>query len=183
MVRWLLVGAMVCVAGAASAAVTVLGNGIAKACYDAAKYEMNPSQGVKTCNTALESEPLSARDRAATLTNRGILRLRLNDPGHALADFDKSISVVPDLGQTYINRSAALVQLKRHNEAVEAATKALSLTNEDAHAAYFNRAMAYEKLGNLEAAYYDLKASLAAKPDFVAAQNELARYSVQKVSG
>ena len=180
MIRWLLVAAMVCVAGAASAAVTVLGNGIARACYEAAKFEVNPATGLKTCNDALAQEPLNSRDRAATYTNRGILRLRQNEINRALADFDRSIGLEPELGQTYINRAAALVQLDRYQEAVDAASKALELTNEDVHAAYFNRAMAYEELGQVENAYHDLQAALAAKPDFEDAQREIARYSVSK---
>jgi tetratricopeptide (TPR) repeat protein len=182
--RWLLAGVMVCAAAtAASGAVTVLGNGIARSCYEAAKFGITPKDGVKVCTTALQNEPLNVRDRAATYTNRGILRLRLQQAEIALADFNKAVSLKPDLGQTYINRSAALVQLKRHQEAVDDASKALELSTDDAHAAYFNRAMAYESMGNLEAAYNDLQAALVAKPDFADAHRELQRYSVKRVSG
>lgn len=182
MLRWLLVGATFCVmtaTSAANAATTVVGNGVAKDCYRAAKMETSPRAGVRMCDLALDSEPLNLRDRAATLNNRGILLLRLKATDKALEDFDRALDLKPELSNVYINRSAAYVRLKRHQDAIADATHALELNAEETHAALFNRAMAYEQLGNVTAAYHDLKAALAAKPDFVEAQTELDRYQVE----
>jgi Tfp pilus assembly protein PilF len=44
--------------------------------------------------------------------------------------------------------------------------------------AHFNRAIAYEALGDLRAAYEDYKAALAIKPDWALPQRELARFTV-----
>lgn len=181
MLRWLLVGATACVvtaSGAAIAATQVVGSGVAKDCYRAAKFDTSPRQGVRFCDLALDSEPLNIRDRAATLNNRGILLLRLKATDKALEDFDRAVTLKPELSNVYINRSAAYVRLKRHREAIADATHAIELNADETHAALFNRAMAYEQLGDLTAAYHDLKAALAAKPDFVEAQTELDRYQV-----
>ncbi len=44
-------------------------------------------------------------------------------------------------------------------------------------AAYYNRALAYEQLGNLEAAYADYGRALAVDPEFELAAKQLKRFT------
>ena len=54
----------------------------------------------------------------------------------------------------------------------------------DARATGFhNRALTYEKLGNLQQAYEDFQAALRVKPDFDLASKQLERFVVEVVSG
>src|SRR5689334_16502353 len=99
------------------AAVTVIGGGLGKACYEAVEYNrLPPSQALAVCDLALEQERLSRRDRAATLTNRGILHMRDGRNNRALQDYQKSLDLMPDLTETKVNIGAALYGLKRYPE-------------------------------------------------------------------
>ncbi|WP_442950396.1 tetratricopeptide repeat protein [Paenibacillus sp. DMB20] len=55
------------------------------------------------CNRALTEESLSQRDRAATLVNRGIIRMRLGRFNDAIEDYRAAIRLKSDLGDSYIN--------------------------------------------------------------------------------
>ena len=62
---------------AASAQVSVIGGGIARDCYEAALYgRVSNQEGERICTRAIESELMKMGNRAATYTNRGVLRMR-----------------------------------------------------------------------------------------------------------
>lgn len=168
---------------AAEAAVAVLGNRLAYSCYRAAEFGLAPREGEQTCTIALDNEALSVRDRAATFINRGVLRSNLHRPALALADYDHAISYAryleePDLGVAYVNRSSVLNAMGRFAEALESVNKGLGLKTRRPEIGYYNRALAYEGLGDVKAAYYDYKQALALKPDFSEAAEELKRFHV-----
>src|SRR5688500_12996311 len=96
-------------AGAASAAVDVIGGGLGKDCFVAARDGVFTRSTVETCNAALASDDLSRRDRAATHVNRGVLLLRRGENESALADFDAAIAAMPNLAEAHVDRGAALV--------------------------------------------------------------------------
>ena len=62
--------------GAARASVTVIGGGLAETCSRAALSGKVDARLEESCTEALEKEMLSARDRAGTLVNRGVLKMR-----------------------------------------------------------------------------------------------------------
>ncbi|MGE0046032.1 MAG: tetratricopeptide repeat protein, partial [Hyphomonadaceae bacterium] len=62
--------------------------------------------------------------------------------------------------------------------AVESITRGLTLDPEEPHKAYFNRALAYEAMGNVRAAYADYRRAQELSPSWDAPQRELARYTV-----
>jgi len=101
----------------AEGAVTVLGNGLAHTCFNAAEFGENPTDGIAACSEALEQTALPIRDRAATLVNRGILYSRINQPQMALADYDRGIAMSPSLGEAYVDRGAALIVLRARQRA------------------------------------------------------------------
>ena len=85
-------------AAPAQGAVTVIGGGIARSCYEAVEYsKVTEERAVEICNTALEQESMTKRNRAATLTNRGILFMRMGNNDKALADYSRSIRLMPEL--------------------------------------------------------------------------------------
>src|SRR5271168_1621630 len=88
----------------ASAAVTVLGNGIAHSCFEYAEFGGNSQDGITTCTIALDQQALPAKDRAATYINRGILRARIENSTGALDDYDQGLSIDADLGEGYVDR-------------------------------------------------------------------------------
>jgi tetratricopeptide (TPR) repeat protein len=163
----------------AQAAVTVLGNGLARTCYEAAEFGGGSSEdGIKACSDALEQMALPVRDRAATLVNRGIIYSRVDEPLMAISDYDKGIAMEPSLGEAYVDRGASLIVLSRYDEAVQDIDKGIAMGSNRLQIAYYDRGLAQEALGNVRAAYEDYKKATEIEPDFTLASDQLARFKV-----
>ncbi len=174
----LLAGAL---AAPGTAAVTILGTGFGRACYEAAEFRRETRAGLEICTRALNEEALSRRDRAATLVNRGILHMRARDLAAALADYDAAARTDPTLGEVHVNRGIALLHMGgRDREAVEALTRGLALNPSRPEVAYYSRAVAHELLGNLRAAYEDYQAAASARPGWAEPLEQLKRFSVER---
>jgi len=169
--------------GTAQAAVTVIGPGPANLCYEAADSGRTTHEGIMFCNEALAGM-LSTSDRAATLINRGVLELNIAKINAAQDDFNAGIALDPNLAEGYVDRGATLIAQKRYVEAIKDINKGLALGAKQPHIAYFDRAIADEGLGNLQAAYDDYRQALALAPNFTLASDELKRFKViEKPSG
>ena len=167
--------AMIC--APAQAAITVFGSGPAEICYHGAESGSSPFDDIKYCNEALGGI-LSIADRAATYVNRGVLRLAMNNYDAAAADFDAGLAINAGLGEAYVDRGAALIAKRRYAEALADITKGLTLGTKEAQNAYYDRAIANEALGNIQAAYDDYRHALTLEPGFAAASLELKRFKV-----
>lgn len=165
--------------GIAHAAASVFGSGPARACYEAALAGQAGPSALSACDEALtQADALSNRDQAATFINRGVVRLLRREGAPALADFDRALAIQPRLGEAHVNRGAALVLLGRNQEAVTAISTGLELGSEDPHEGYFNRALAYEAMGDLVSAYRDYRQASELKPDWPLPKQELARFTI-----
>jgi tetratricopeptide (TPR) repeat protein len=162
----------------ASAAVTVLGNGIAHGCFEYAEFGGNSQDGITTCSIALEQAALPRKDRAATFINRGILKARIEDTTGALADYDDGLAIDGNLGEGYVDRGATMIVLKRYDEALDDLDKGISLAANRVQIAYYDRAIVDEALGNIRAAYEDYKKAAEIQPDFTLATDQLARFKI-----
>jgi tetratricopeptide (TPR) repeat protein len=168
-------------AGAASAgAVTVIGGGMAKECSQAALGGESEPRYEAICTQALESEMLNLRDRAGTYVNRGILKLRRKEFASAEFDFNRAIATMPSLGEAYVNRGAASVGARRFSDGLSDLNKALELGVDEPEKAYYNRALAYEGLDNMKAAYFDYQKAVELKPEWDMPKKELARFTVER---
>jgi len=165
---------------AASAATMVLGGGQAHDCYLEADRGRASDFGLGVCTSALEGDPLSLSDRAATFVNRGVIYLQRRDGRNALADLDSALRIAPALAEAYVNRGAALVLLDRVEEAEATLTKGISLNPKEPQEAYFNRAIAREIRGDLKGAYQDYVEAQRLKPDWRLPTAELARFTVSR---
>jgi tetratricopeptide (TPR) repeat protein len=166
----------------ASAEITVLGDGEAHACAVAAHLV---SRGAKpdpryiaACNTALNFENLSLRDLAGTRVNRGVILLATLDYAAALRDFNAATGLMPNVGEAYTDRGAALIGLGRYAEGITEIDKGLTFNPGEPEKAYYNRALAYEALDDLKSAYRDFTHASELKPDWAQVQEQLARYTV-----
>ncbi|HUO88981.1 MAG TPA: hypothetical protein VMU08_07395 [Rhizomicrobium sp.] len=167
----------------AQAAISVLGSGPAQICYQAAENGASPADYMTYCNQALAGT-LSDADRAATFVNRGVLRLAMNDNDAAAEDFRAGLAINTNLGEGYVDLGATMIAKKHYADAIRNIDRGLSLGTKKPHLAYYDRAMADEAIGNLQAAYDDYRHALALKPDFTPASDELTRFKiVDKPSG
>jgi tetratricopeptide (TPR) repeat protein len=167
-------------AAQSQAAVTVLGGGMARQCSAAALSGVSDSKSEDVCTMALESELLNLRDRAGTYVNRGVLKLRRKEFASAMWDFNRAIETKSDLGEAYVNRGAAQVGSKRYADGLADINKAIEMGVEEPEKAYFNRALAYEGLDNLKAAYFDFRKAQELAPTWDQPTKELARYTVER---
>ncbi len=162
----------------AQAAITVIGNGLAQTCFQAAEFGGNPTDGITACTEALEMMALPIRDRAATLVNRGILYSRMDEPKKALADYNQGLATDASLGEGYVDRGAVLIILRRYKDALHDIDKGIALGANRPQIAYYDRALAHEALGDVRAAYEDYKKATEIEPDFTLARVQLERFRV-----
>ena len=172
--------AVAALAGSAQAAVTVIGGGMAHDCSKAALSGVSDAKYEALCTLALDTELLSLRDRAGTYVNRGVLKLRRKEFASASYDFNRAVITKPDLGEAYVNRGAAAVGAKRYADGLADLNKAIALGIEEPEKAYFNRALAYEGLDDLKAAYFDYQKAVELSPQWEAPKRELVRFSVER---
>jgi tetratricopeptide (TPR) repeat protein len=166
------------VSAPASGAAFVIGGGLADACSRFALEGRSDDYSLSTCTYALETESLVKRDRAATLVNRGVIQLRRKAFAAANRDFDTAIRLQPALGEAFVNRGAALIAQRRWQEGLTDIDKGLALGADEPEKAYFNRALAWEGLDDMAAAWRDYNKALEIAPGWDAPRKELARFTV-----
>ena len=168
------------VASAASAQVTVFSGNSSEAtsCSLAARHGNATPQTIQTCSYAINSEPLSGRDLAGTHVNRGVLYMRTLQWGPALDDLNTALSIDPRMGEALVNRGALLIAQKRFAEGIAEIDRGLALHPEEPERAYYNRALAKERLDDVKGAYYDYLRATEIAPAWTPPQEELKRFSV-----
>lgn len=166
----------------AQASVFVVGGGLATECSKATFKGLFDERAMGVCNQALESEAMDRASMAGTLVNRGVMYLRRMDLRNARQDFDRSVLVDPTLGEAFINRGAAMIAQRQYEPAIAEIDKGLQLGSEEPEKAYFNRALAYEGLGEMKRAYFDYQKAIELKPDWEAPKAQLLRFTVTRSS-
>lgn len=173
--------ATIAFAAIAHAQVMVIGKGLAAECYEAAKYNRSAKQGISTCDRALNSGgSMTLSNRAATYTNRGVLKMRSGKYDSALSDFSVSKRLRSDVGETWLNEGAALIYKDQFAAALPILNKAIELETSQLHAAYYNRAIAREQSGDVQGAYQDFKKAQELLPSWPLVQKQLSRFTVIK---
>ena len=167
---------LIAFAAPVSAATMVLGvNTAAEECYRAASAE--DPRGVPVCTYAL-TQKLTARDRAATLINRGALRFVEHNYQAAIDDSEASIKTYAKLGEAYLNRGAAMRELGEPARAIQSLDESIRMGFGRLQLAYFDRGMAKEDMGDIKGAYLDYKKALELAPEFKLAADQLKRFRV-----
>ncbi len=165
-------------AGSAAASVVILGDGMGRECYLSAALKRSAATSLEICTNALQGA-LSQRDRAATFVNRGVVYAESGNPEAALQDYQQALRIDPSLGEAHVNSGIALMQIGgRDREAIEALTRAIVMGAPRIEVAYYTRAMAYELVGEVRAAYDDYHAAVDARPDWDAPREQLKRFSI-----
>jgi len=165
-------------AGSASAAVTVIGGGLAEDCSKAALRGRSDRESIELCNLALTTEMLDTHDKAGTYINRGVMKMRARAYNDAHSDFDSAIQLAPKIGEGWVNRGALFIAEKRYQEGLADINKGLDLGVVEPEKAYYNRALAYEGLDDVKAAYLDYQQAVTLKPTWLLPQQQLLRFTV-----
>lgn len=178
---FLLAATLLIIAGPVSmarAAVTVVGSGDAKRCFDAAESQRYGKTQLLVCTQALSDDLMTVRDRAATLVNRGIIKMGLRDLEGAIEDYQNAIKLRNDMGESYVNLGIAFIYQKRDKDAVETISKGLALNPSRQHVGYYMRGVAYELAGNAKAAYSDYARAAELAPEWKEPKVQLERFKL-----
>jgi tetratricopeptide (TPR) repeat protein len=157
----------------------VLGSSRAQSCYQSTLTQTASRAAVAACQAAIAEDSLSARDRASTYSNMGILLARMGRNDEAMASYNEAIRIKPDMAAPYINRASLRMDNGEDlTVVIEDYGTAIELGGRDMHVAHLGRAMARERSGDVEGAYADLLAALEIRPGWDRAEQELSRYTV-----
>jgi len=107
-----------------------------------------------------------------------VLRLVSRSFVDARTDFDAALRMEPNLAEALTNRGAALIGEGSYAPGIAEIDRGLALNPMEPEKAYFNRAIAEERLGDLKSAYADYRRALDLKPDWSLPKTELARFRV-----
>lgn len=168
-------------AAPAQAFVSVIGNALGRDCFLAAKAGVHLDEALNTCNAALEDGTLTLHDRAATYINRGVIKNAKGQYQASMDDYERGIAILPDLGDAYVDRAAALIRMQRYDEAIADTNKGMALGLSFEPIGYYNRAVAEELKGQYKESYYDFKKVLELDPHFQLAEDQLKNFTVTTV--
>jgi tetratricopeptide (TPR) repeat protein len=165
--------------GTASAIPVSIGNPLVNACYESAVVERSDGMALSQCTQALRREATTSGDaRVATLVNRGILQMLRDDSAGALRDFNAALALDPAQPEAWLGKAVESWKAGNDRDAVSFANRALRLRTEKPELAYYTRGLANERLGNVNAAYADLKRAHALAPQWAEPTMQLSRYRV-----
>lgn len=166
------------VPNAGNGATLSLGGPLSQNCYEAALSGDSRSAMIQSCDRSLTEEALSQRDRAATFVNRGILQMLKGARGEADADFDSAIKLDQNLADAWLNKAFLRLKDNRGGEALPLIEESIRLGPQRRALAYFARGLAYEDVGDVNAAYADLQRAHVLEPRWSLPAQYLARYQV-----
>ncbi len=182
-VRWLIAASVLTVFVAVPAragVIIILGDSRAAECSRLALWGRSDDASLAICDSALVEETMDLLRRASTYVNRGVMHMRRREWSAAQADFDAALRRKPELGEGWVNRGALLISTQRYAEGMADTNKALELGLKEPEKAYYNRAIAYEGLGDPKSAYLDYQHALALSPHWDMPRKELERFTVTR---
>jgi tetratricopeptide (TPR) repeat protein len=161
----------------AQMAVSTFGATDAQSCYEDAREVIVSDVG--NCDEALRGVNLTARDRRATLVNRGIILNRAGRIDEALADFDRAIADDAALAEAYLNRGNSHYLAGRFDAAISDYRRALDNGLEKDFVAWYNIGLAQEAKKDPVAARAAYRTALERNPNFSPARDKLDEANVE----
>lgn len=162
---WMLVAGLLASELTFGAAVTVLLNSSpAHECYlEVERDRLNPD--FESCDAALELQALGRKEVAATYANRGILFAREGRLRAALQDHNRAVKLAPELSATWINRANVYMRAQRFPEALSDLDVAIRIADDRLGIAHYNRALLFQRIGDIESARLDAQKALSLHPE------------------
>lgn len=164
------VQAVLSLSSAHAATSVILNTSPAFECYqEVVRYGSVPD--FESCDTAIELQPLDRLELAATYSNRGILYTRKGRIRAALSDHNRAVELAPELSSTFINRANTYVKARRFVEAMSDMDRAVAIADDRVAVAHYNRALLFQRIGDLASARKDGELAASLSPDDVEYQD------------
>lgn len=164
----------------AAAQTTIVSDASAALCAKAASLGLADADSLRACGDAIEHGGLDRHDLIATYVNRGSVSMNRRDFVAARADFEHALAMDPDAGEAWMDRGAIDILEHRYDQGIADTTKGLELGVRDPAKAYFNRAVAYEGIGDVDDAYIDYQEAAVLQPSWDLPKRELLRFTVTR---
>jgi tetratricopeptide (TPR) repeat protein len=175
-----LAAAAIVAAFPASASVLTIGGSFAEGCYRFAESRVGTLEALSTCDRAFTDQALSSDDEFATYVNRGIVKMHRGELNGAQEDFTRAGAMNPGRGEPWLNMGVLRIKQGNARDAIQMFDKALALGTDLPEVAYYGRGLAHEDVGDLKAAYADLRKAIELRPKWSEPARQLARYQVRR---
>ena len=152
-----------------------VGSENAKKCEEFAREYIAMPAWVKICDQAISEQSLSAQNRQATLFNRGLLYMNLDQIELARADFQSIINETPNFGDAYLSLGTIEANVQNYGRAKDYALKALSYEVEQTDRVYVLLGWVAEHQFDFPAAREAYETALKLKPGASATRRKLDR--------
>jgi tetratricopeptide (TPR) repeat protein/S1-C subfamily serine protease len=124
------------------------------------------SEAIKICD-----EIIKHKKEAWAYSNCGFIKYELGDKKGAILDYDKAISINPQVAHAYSNRGIAKSELGDKKGAILDYDKAITINPQHAYA-YYNRGIAKSELGDKKGAILDYDKAITISPQFAPAYSD-----------
>ncbi|HVV93546.1 MAG TPA: tetratricopeptide repeat protein [Hyphomicrobiales bacterium] len=129
--------------------------------------QLKPDAAIPACTRLIEKGG-SDTALAALFNNRGIAKLKLDDPAGALADFSEALNRSPRFVGALLDRAITYHRLGQYNNAISDLNQALRIDRTSAPL-YNQRGASLWSKGEYDLAIQDFDAAIKLKPDYAAA--------------
>jgi tetratricopeptide (TPR) repeat protein len=163
----------------AQAGIITVGEGFARACYEASERQDASPPQIEVCDRAFSEQALEIHDEVATHVNRGILYYLRGNLAAANYDYDQALKLDPNEAEAWLNKGMAALKARDSRDAAPMFEKALALKTVRPALAYYGRAIVNEDFGNIREAYADLQRARDLEPRWPLPAEELKRYVVR----
>ena len=114
---------------------------------------------------AIYDSILNKQSEAYAYVNRGIAKYQLGQKQAAITDYDRAISINPNLAYAYVNRGITKYQLGQKQAAITDYNRAISI-NSNLAESYYNRGIVKYELGQKQAAIADYDRAIFTNPNY-----------------
>ena len=128
---------------------------------------------LEPCHLAVDFVDLSKGNRAATYTNRGLIRLALGDIENAFSDFNIGMNLLPEAAQIFVNRGNAFYYTGNYEMAIEDYSQSIELGYATFPDVYLNLGKSYERLGDINLAERNYRQAIELSSNYDEAQGLL----------
>ncbi len=154
------------------------GDNYARDCYHNSQMASQNAELVtygmlEPCDIALVYVRMNKSNRAATHTNRGVVRTALGDFEGAFSDFNIGMTLLPEAAQIFVNRGNAFYYTENYQMAIEDYNRSLELGFADLPDVYLNLGKSYERIGNMNLAVRNYRQAAELSPNQAEAQDML----------